>query len=147
MADLSIFDISASGMEVERLRMQVGAINMANVNTTRTHNGGIFKPLSVISSPRYGPNFETLLERFSSNEKLPLGVQVDKIEELDVRPRIVYEPSHPDADGKGFVRYPNINSVSEMVKLINVTRSYEANVRTFNATKRMMQSAMDIGGR
>jgi len=147
MSDFSIFDISASGMAVERLRMQVGAINMANVNTTRTQNGGVFKPLTVISSPKYEQDFESLLETFSLNEKLPLGVKIDNVEATDVRPRVVYEPSHPDADDKGFVRYPNINAVSEMVNLINVTRSYEANVRAFNASKRMMQSAMDIGSR
>ena len=147
MSDFSVFDISASGMAVERMRMQVGAINMANVNTTRTQNGEVFKPLTVISSPIYKQNFESLLETFSATGELPLGVQVEKVEELDVRARVVYEPAHPDADKAGFVRYPNINAVSEMVNLINVTRSYEANVRAFNASKRMMQSAMDIGSK
>ncbi len=148
MSDLSIFDISASGMAVERLRMQIGSINLANANTTRTQNGELYKPLTVLSSPKYiSQDFESMLSEMSLNTDMPLGVQVDSIEETDVNPRIVFDPSHPDADQNGYVRYPNVNPVTEMVNLINITRSYEANVRAFNASKRMFQTAMDIGGR
>lgn len=147
MSDYSIFDISASGMALERLRMQIGAINMANVNTTRTNTGEVFKPLSVISSPKYDNNFDSMIEALQMGGNVPLGVEVISVEETNVNPRVVYEPTHPDADNKGFVRYPNINAVSEMVNLIQITRSYEANVRAFNATKTMLQSAMEIGSR
>lgn len=147
MSDFSVFDISASGMALERLRMQIGALNLANANTTKAQNGEIYKPLTVISSPKYTEEFGNIIDALMSEQNTSLGVSVDSVQALDVAPRIVYEPSHPDADKNGYVQYPNINPVNEMVNLINVTRSYEANVRAFNAAKRMMQTAMDIGSR
>lgn len=147
MSDFSLFDISAGGMAVERLRMQIGSINLANANTTRTQNGELYKPLSVISSPKYTLNFADYLTGVEQSNGMPAGVKVDAIEERDVPPRVVHEPSHPDADANGYVKYPNINPVTEMVNLINITRSYEANVRAFNATKKMFQVAMDIGSK
>jgi len=129
------------------MRMQIGAINLANSNTTRTQNGELYKPLTVLSTPKYTQDFEAFMSTFDIDGKIPSGVEIDGIEPIDVAPRIVYQPSHPDADKNGYVQFPNINPVTEMVNLINITRSYEANVRAFNASKRMYQSAMDIGGR
>lgn len=147
MSDTSIFNISASGMALERLRLQIEALNLANANTTKTQSGGVYRPLTVLSSPKYSGDFGNVLNDLINNKNVPLGVKVDGVEQLDLPPKIVYDPSNPDADKNGYVKYPNINPVTEMVKLINVTRSYEANVRAFNAGKRMMQSAMDIGGK
>lgn len=147
MSDTSIFDISASGMALERLRLQIEALNLANANTTRTQSGGVYRPLTVISSPKYSSDFSSVMSGLIENKDIPLGVKVDSVQRLDLPPKVVYDPSNPDANKNGYVKYPNINPVTEMVKLINVTRSYEANVRAFNAAKRMMQSAMDIGGK
>ena len=147
MSDFNVFDISASGMAVERMRLQVGSMNIANVNTTRTQNGSVFQPLTVLSSPKYAEDFDSFMTSLELNDVIPLGVQIDSIESLELTPRTVYEPSHPDADSNGYVSYPNINPVIEMVNLINITRSYEANVRAFNAAKKMYQTAIDIGGR
>jgi len=147
MSGISIFDISASGMALERMRLQIESLNLANANTTRTHGGKIYKPLTVLSSPKYSEEFGSIMSDILDKQNVPLGVKIDGVKELDLPPRIVYNPSHPDADKKGYVQYPNINPVSEMVNLINITRSFEANVRSFNAAKRMMQTAMDIGGK
>lgn len=149
MSDYSIFDISASGMALERMRMQISSVNIANVNTTRTQNGDLFRPLAVMSSPKYSESFESYISdvQTPNDISMPVGVNIDGVEPLQLPPRIVYEPSHPDADDKGYVKYPNISPVSEMVNLINITRSYDANVRAFNATKKMFQVALDIGGR
>lgn len=147
MSDLSLFDISASGMALERLRLQIESLNLANANTTRTQGGQLYRPLTVLSSPKYSDEFGSVLNELLNNKDASLGVKVDGVQELDVPPRMVYDPSHPNADKNGYVEYPNINPVNEMVNLINITRSYEANVRAFNAAKRMMQSALDIGSK
>jgi len=147
MSDFSLFDISASGMALERLRLQIESLNLANANTTRTQAGQLYKPLTVLSSPKYSEEFGSVLNELLNKKDESLGVKVDGVQELDLPPRMVYDPSHPNADKNGYVQYPNINPVNEMVNLINITRSYEANVRAFNAAKRMMQSALDIGGK
>ena len=130
MGYYSVFDISASGMDVEKTRLNIASLNLANVNTTRTADGGPYRPLSVITKANTGVNF---------------GVFVDQIQASNGPSKMVYEPKHPDANEKGFVAYPDINPVTEMINLINITRSYEANVRALNAAKKMMQSALQIG--
>lgn len=142
---LTAFDISASGMSVERLRLDVTAINLANVNSTRAENGSFFKPLRVISAPSLGRTFSEYMEPF--NYSLPInGVVVKEVREVNSEPRLVFDPGHPDADERGFVAYPDINPVSEMVNLMTITRAYEANVRALNAAKVMALKALEIGG-
>jgi flagellar basal-body rod protein FlgC len=138
---LSAFDISGSGMSVEKLRLDVTAINLANVHTSRTADGGIFKPLRVLTTARTAQSFEASLNLVSS-----AGAPMADVVEADVSPRMVYDPGHPDADGKGFVAYPDINPVSEMINLMTATRAYEANVRAMNAAKTMALKALEIGG-
>lgn len=145
MPSFGAFDISASGMNVERVRMELTALNLANVHTTRTENGGPFRPLYAIveSEPRQA--FSTYFDR--ANPTLGGGVKVTSIEEQTLPPKLVYEPNHPDANGQGIVEYPNINPVSMMIQLVEITRAYEANVRAFNAAKSMAIKAMEIGGK
>ena len=137
----SLFDISAAGMNIERLRLEVSAVNLANANTTRGANGLPFVPQQVVVSAgasRFDVAFDAL--------NLTAGaLPVAHVERADVPARQVYDPGHPDADAKGFVAYPGINPVSEMVRLIAVTRAYEANVRAFNAARAMAQRALEIG--
>jgi len=139
------FDISGSGMNLERLRLDVTSINLANTHTTRTADGGIFKPLRVIATSKMTPTFETVLAGLVDPAGLG-GVEVAAIREMDTAPRMVFDPNHPDADEKGFVAYPDINPVSEMINLITATRAYEANVRALNAAKTMALKALEIGG-
>lgn len=141
---MAAFEISASGMSVERTRLDVTALNLANANSTRGIDGGPVHPLRVVSGPRSA--FTGAFDAAAAAQA-PLGVQVREIRQLDVAPRMVYEPSHPDADEKGFVSYPGINPVGEMVGLISTMRAYEANVVAMNAAKTMALKALDIGGR
>jgi flagellar basal-body rod protein FlgC len=148
MALSSVFDISAAGMNLERLRLEVSAVNLANANTTRGANGQPFSPLQVVV--RSGAtSFDALIDSMGvagSGGGLPAGaLPMGEVQPSDVAPRQVYDPGHPDADSKGFVSYPGVNPVSEMVQLIAVTRAYEANVKAFNAAHTMALKALEIG--
>lgn len=142
MSDLiSAFGISASGMEVQKIRLDTAALNLANASTTRANGGGPFKRLEVIVGERAFQTFESHLTGWISGG----GAEVRQIRPVDAPPRLIFEPDHPDADERGFVAYPNINPVSEMVDLIEITRAYEANVRAVNAAKTMALRALQIG--
>jgi flagellar basal-body rod protein FlgC len=142
------FDISATGLSAERLRMDVIANNIANVNTTRTELGTPFRRKRVIFEERFPPTHFHLpfIEQPLTN-RVGAGVRVVRIEE-DMSPfRLEYRPDHPDADEKGYVRMPNVNIVVEMTDMITATRAYEANVACIRAARRMMMEALRIGGR
>lgn len=144
MADyFSAFDISASGMDVQKMRVETVALNLANMNTTRTAAGGPYRPLHVVISERGGATFHQTMD--AARQRLELGAAVAELREEHLSPRLVYEPGHPDADEKGFVAYPNINPVTQMMTLIESTRAYEANVRALNAAKTMALRALEIG--
>jgi flagellar basal-body rod protein FlgC len=140
----SIFDISAAGMNLERQRLEVSALNLANANTTRGADGLPFTPLQVVVRSGMSP-FDAVVNALSGGASLTGSGPVGEVQAADVPPRQVYEPGHPDADANGFVSYPGVNPVSEMVRLIAVTRAYEANVRVFNAGRAMAMKALDIG--
>ena len=137
------FQISASGMSLERTRLDITSMNIANMHATRGADGKLFRPLRVVAQPATTP-FASTLEAFAGAE--PRGVQVTAIEELDVAPRSVYEPGHPDADDKGHVAYPGVDHVREMVTVMSAVRAYEANVVAMNAAKSMAAKALEIGG-
>ena len=99
----SAFQISASGMTVEKTRLDVTAVNLANVHSTRAADGTLFRPMRVVSTPA-GSSFSATLESLGAAGLG--GVQVSSIEEAVSSPRAVYEPGHPQADDKGFVEYP-----------------------------------------
>jgi len=137
----SALEVSASGLSAERIRMNTTASNLANARTTRTAQGGPFH--------RLDPVFEAVgLDRLRGLPSMQRGVslvRVSKIQE-DQRPgTMVYDPSHPDANGQGYVTYPNVNAVEEMVNMITATRAYEAGVTSINSIKQMARSALEIG--
>jgi flagellar basal-body rod protein FlgC len=136
---LQAFAISASGMTVEKARVDITAVNLANASSTRSAEGTLFRPLRVISSAR-APEFASLLARELQ------GAEVLEVRPLDTAPRLAYEPGHPDADAKGFVAYPGINPVSEMMNLLTAMRVYEANVAALGAAKAMALRTLEIGG-
>ena len=138
------FEISASGMEVQKTRLDTVALNLANVSTTRIASGGPYRPLEVVVGQKTDSQFDTLV---TGLRKQLLGVEVVDIRPVSAGPKLVHDPLHPDANSEGFVAYPDINPVSEMVKLLESTRAYEANVRAINAAKAMALRALDIGGR
>lgn len=132
--------ISASGLTAERLRMDLISGNIANINTTRTAEGGPYRRRVAV----FAEQLEQALRRGSSIPQ-GKGVQVVGIMEDSSPPKLVYDPSHPDADEEGYVHLPNINIVNEMVDMITATRSYEANVTALNAGKSMALKALEIG--
>lgn len=136
----SAFAISAAGMEAQRSRLDVAAINIANVNTTRALHGGAFKPLIAVS--RNKKSFFSGFEKLNQLNSLP---ETTVLPQTDNVPRLVFEPSHPDANKKGFVAYPGVDTVTEMVNLMTAVRSYEANVVALNAAKSMALKAIEIG--
>lgn len=136
-------DAAASGLTAERLRMDVISNNIANVNTTRTTEGGPYRRQMVVFQPREGQTgFSQLL---SQQMEAGNGVRVVGIQKDNSPTRNVYDPHHPDANQDGYVEMPNINIVSEMVDMITATRAYEANVTAVNTAKSMAAKALEIG--
>jgi flagellar basal-body rod protein FlgC len=139
---MSVFkslQINASGLSLERLKMDIISTNIANVNTTRAENGEAYRRKVVA----FSENLEKEINRISGvTKKVSSGVKVDGIEEDESEFRIVYDPTHPDADENGYVQLPNVNIVDEMVSLINTQRAYEANVTCLNANKAILKKAL-----
>lgn len=143
------YNIATSGMGAQRTRINVVSANIANAKTTHTADGGPYKKQNVV--------FEELL--LNKNQKLNndieqthnkdsnvelKGVGVKSVVESDAKPVMRYEPSHPDANEDGYVAYPDINPVVEMVDLIEAMRSYEANVAAFSTHKNIDSATLDI---
>ena len=148
MAIFSGLNISASGMSAQRIRMDILAENAANVKTTRGDDNMPYRRKNVVFMEKPATNFSTILNSVTGyrNSYIGNGVKVTEIVEDTKTPmNMVYDPAHPDADENGYVTYPNVNVVTEMVDLIDATRAYEANVTAFNATKSMALQALDIG--
>ncbi|MEQ2129551.1 flagellar basal body rod protein FlgC [Caldanaerobacter subterraneus KAk] len=141
----SSMDISATGLTAERVRMDVVSQNIANANTTRTVQGGPYRRKLVVFKEIQPDSFQNIFEKVKG-KYTGKGVEVVQIIEDEQTPlRRVYDPGHPDADQQGYVSYPNVNIVAEMVDMISATRAYEANVTAFNAAKSMFQKSLEIG--
>lgn len=144
MGFISAIDISAAGLRAQRLRMRIISSNLANVNTTRTPEGGPYKRKQpVFAAVPLSADFSSILDQeINTNIR---EVQVVKILEDKREAKQVYDPSHPDADPMGYVAIPNINLIEEMADLLSATRSYEANVTVIEAVKDMARKSMEIG--
>ena len=140
----SAFAISASGMAVERTRLEVIALNLANAGSTRA-GGVLYQPLAVIAAPRPPSAFAELMAGYGAGA-LPSGAQVVEVRPTGALPRLVHDPGHPDADARGYVAYPGVDPVHEMIGMLQATRAYEANVAALNAARTMALRALDIGG-
>lgn len=137
----SAMEVAASGLSAQRTRMNTIASNMANAQTTRTEQGGPYR--------RVDPLFEAVrLERMNATEPAEQAVRLVQVAEVvqDQRPgTLVYQPGHPDANPDGYVEFPNVNVVEEMVNMITASRAYEAGVTSIEAVKGIAQSALEIG--
>ena len=148
MGLISSIRVSASALMAQRLRMDVVANNVANMNSTRAADGsdGPYRRQSVVfREQRAGSSFGAALGRATGNT--PAGVEVSSIHLDTAAPRKVHDPTHPDADTDGNVLMPNIDVVTEMTDLVGANRAYEASVTVLNATKSLAQAAMQIGRR
>lgn len=139
---MNAMEISASALAAQRVRMNVIADNLANMETTRTPEGGPYRRKQVLFGAQPVPGFAEILHGVKAK---PAGVEVLGIVENPSAPRRVLNPGHPDADPQGFVSFPNVNPLMEMVDMISATRAYEANVTAVQATKGMAQKALEIG--
>jgi flagellar basal-body rod protein FlgC len=136
------FAISASGLDANKRRLEIIASNLANSESTRTEEGGpyqrkdvMFKATAVKASKEEPTDFFSIYE----------GVKVDRIVD-DKRPfKKLFQPEHPDADIDGYVSYPNVEPITEMVNMIAALRSYDANVTAMDASKSMALKALEIG--
>jgi len=135
MSISQIYDIASTGMAAQRLRVQLIASNVANSETTRTKEGGPYRRRDAV--------FQTQDLGFAG-ALASAGVRVASIQTSQEPFLTRYEPSHPDADTDGVVKYPNINPVEEMVNLTEASRSYEANIAVVRSAKTMATSALSI---
>ena len=142
------YNVAVSGMTAQRTRINVVSANIANAKTTHIENGGPYKKQNVVfEDVLLQESQKTNNDSMQSKEKSDLslrGVGVKSIVENDAEPVMRFEPSHPDANEDGYVAYPDINPVVEMVDLIEAMRSYEANVATFNTHKSIDTKTLDI---
>lgn len=163
---LKSFDISGYGLSAQRFRTNLISSNIANAQTTRTDEGGpyvrksvVFKALDFdkmlnesIEKNNNLLEYEDPIDEYKSSlyDKKPTPalttVIVDKVVRDDTKPKMKYEPEHPDADANGYVAYPNVNPVVEMADLIEATRAYQANVAAFEGSKTMANQAIDLLG-
>ncbi len=145
MSMFSALEVSGSAMQAERQRAEVVAANMANAETTRTPGGGPYKRKQVVFASNGNSPFQLLMAGVRRLMGRPAGsVRVSQVVN-DPSPSVMrYEPGHPDADKNGYVAYPAINPISEMVDLMGAVRAYQLNAAAVNATKQMMQGSLDI---
>jgi flagellar basal-body rod protein FlgC len=150
---MGMFDsmnIAATGLSAQRLRMDVLANNIANAETTRTPEGGPYKRQTVVLRPvNERPTFESYLLPKTLEHGAGKGVKVVRIAEDSAEPRLIHDPSHPDAFKSGpmagYVAMPNVNPVVEFVNLMAAQRAYEANITVIQGHKRAFERALMIG--
>ena len=142
------FAISATGMDVERLRVEVAALNIANANTVLTADGKGFQPMRVVaqSALGLGPHSSMDAGAFSALVGQGLAGPAGVVEPSGRLPRTVLDPGHPHADARGYVSYPGIDPTTEMMSMLSASRAYEANVVAMNTARTMAVKALDIGG-
>ena len=136
-------DAAASGLTAERLRMDVISNNIANVNTTRTAEGGPYRRQMVVFAPR--ENEASFSQVLSQQLETGNGVRVTGIQKDTSPTKKVYDPAHPDANKEGYVSFPNVNAMQEMADMITASRTYEACATAFDAAKNMAVTAISIG--
>jgi flagellar basal-body rod protein FlgC len=137
---LRALEVSASGLAAQRARLDVIAENLANVETTVTPTGGVYRRKAVVLQA-VNSAFPAILRGAGEPEG---GVRVERVVELPDAPRRVYQPHHPQAGPDGFVTLPNVNPLTEMVDMLATTRAYEANAAAFQATKAMGQRLLEL---
>ncbi|MGE4317667.1 MAG: flagellar basal body rod protein FlgC [Deferribacterales bacterium] len=132
MSYFDVMNVAATGMSAQRIRITAISSNLANAQTTKTADGGPYKRQDVV--------FQTIMDGQNAG-----GVKVNQVITDDKPPILKYEPDHPDADEEGYVAYPNVNPIEEMVNMLEASRSYEANTTVLNTAKQLALKAIEIG--
>lgn len=140
----SAMRVSSTGLSVQRTRMNVTSSNLANIETTRTEEGGAYQRRTpIVAAVPLSSTFDEIFGDTIHDQTH--AAEVVAIERDESPGRLVYDPDHPDANDDGYVEMPNVNAISEMVNMLTASRSYEANVSALKALKGMAQSALEIG--
>lgn len=143
MSLFSAWEVSATGLAAQRMRVELLVQNLANSETTRTPEGGPYRRRDAIFMSEPMPaSFRTLLEGRMTEP--PVGVAVAEITVDESEPERRYLPGHPDADAEGYVAFPRLNPVEDMVDLTAAVRSYQANLSAMSAVKEMLQRSLDL---
>jgi len=146
MGPFDMLAVSASALTAERQRSEVIAANMANAETTHTDSGGPYKRKEVVFAGSSNASFHLAFANSGGNTlgRTAGSVHISEVVDDPAPPLMRYEPSNPDANKDGFVAYPNINPVQEMVDLMGSTRAYQLNASAVSAAKQMIQQSIDI---
>ncbi len=144
MSTFSLLEISGSALAAERQRAEVVAANMANAETTHTPSGGPYRRKEVVFASSGNMPFRMMLAGFHPGVNAIPAVRVQRVVDDPTAPLKRYEPGHPDADKDGYVAYPAINPVQEMVDLMGAVRSYQLNASAIAASKQMIQQSMEL---
>ena len=138
-----MLQVSGSALSAERQRAEVVTANMANAETTRTPQGGPYRRKLVVFESQEEPKFPRMLAA-NLRSSGAAGVHVKQVVEDATPPEMRYEPGNPDANAQGFVAYPNVDPVNEMVDLMGAVRAYQMNSSAVQATKQMIQSSIEL---
>lgn len=137
--------VSSAGLSVQRTRINITSSNLANVETTRTPEGGPYRRrTAVVTAIPVSEAFGSVMGSEINDKISAPGVAY--VERDTSEAQLIYKPGHPDADENGMVKMPNVNAVEEMVDMLSASRGYEANVTAIRAIKAMVQTALEIGG-
>lgn len=141
-----LMEVSGSALQAERIRAEVVASNMANAETTRTADGGPYQRQHVVftSTATQSSFGSQLTDQFGSPDQEIGGVRVSAVVADQGSPLRRFDPGHPDADANGYVSYPDINPLTEMVDLMGATRAYGLNSSAVQSEKNMLTASLDI---
>ena len=139
----SAFEISAAGMALERARVEVAALNLANVHSTAAAGQPGYNPMRVVATSAPAASFDATMESQAGLAALKPGY---RLEATNAPAHLVHEPGHPMADAKGFVSYPGVDTATEMMSLMSATRAYEANVAAMSMARALAMKSLEIGG-
>jgi flagellar basal-body rod protein FlgC len=139
----SAMDVSSSALTAQRRRLELLVTNIANAQTTRTEGGGPYQRKDVVFQTKSMEPFWKVLAEVE--DPVMEGVEVSEVVTDEGPPVLRYEPNHPDADPNGYVAYPDIKPLEEMANFMAATRSYEANVRAFEAIKELVRRSLELG--
>ena len=139
-----LLDVSGSALTAERIRAEITAVNMANAETTRTADGGPYKRQQIVFQAATGEGSSSFGRALLNHDMVPEGVEVSAVVADKSAPIERYDPQHPDADKDGFVSFPDINPLTEMVDLMGASRAYGLNSSAIQATKGMITASLEI---